>query len=148
MRKTVKTLLTVIISLVMSVTFVGCERNLQDYADLLNEKCPIDNLDDGLGVLKCCEIIGDYFVYHIEVDEDKLLSGSTMTLEELGTMPEFREMSILLKKELLNDKEYGNVFKQCKKENKGVKMTMKGDKSGKTITILKISPEEFQKLDF
>lgn len=147
MKKTVKTLLVVIIGLVMSVTFMGCETNLQDYADIINKDCPRDS-SVGVGVLKCCEISGDYFVCRIEVDEDKLLSGSTMTLEEFGTMPGFREMSISLKKELLNDKENDEILKQCKKEKKGLKMTMTGDKSGKTITVLKISPEELQKLDF
>ena len=49
---------------------------------------------------------------------------------------------------MLKNDGWKKLFKQCKVEKKGVKMIMKGDVSGKTVTLFDIPAERLQSMNF
>ena len=138
MRKSIKSLVLAIVGVVMSVAFVGCGNpSLQEFADKLNKEMP-KNLGDGL-VLTKAEINDNYFVIQAEGDES-IPEVSMMLVDEIGEM-----VSKEMKEMMLQDKDMKEIYDQCKKEKKGMKMIMKGKKSGKTVTLFDITPEDMQK---
>jgi len=138
--------MVVLIGLVMSVAFVSCgSPTLQDYADELNNKEFPSDYGGGIYV-KNCEIIDNYFVFRGEIKESQVPENA-IVLEELYPN-EFKEMSKYFEQTMLKNDGWKKLFKQCKVEKKGVKMIMKGDVSGKTVTLFDIPAERLQSMNF
>ncbi len=138
--------MAVIAGLVLSVAFVSCGGpTLQDYVNELNSKEFPKDYGDGFYV-KNCEIVDNYFVFNGEVQERKH-PENVLVMEELYP-DEFKEMSREFERMMLKDDGWKKLFKQCKAEKKGVKMIMKGDVSGKTVTMFDIPAEQFQSMNF
>ena len=143
-------LMTIVGGLVMSIAFASCNLtpSLQTFVDKLNEDCPKD-FGEGMIITKA-ELTDNHIVMRAEVDEDQSILAIFL-IDEMGDAltkeleeKEFNE----LKNMFLNDNDLKDLFKQCKKEHKGFKITLTGNKSGKTADFLEITPEEIQKLEF
>lgn len=135
MRKAIKSLAFAIVALIMSTVFVGCENpSLQDLADEMNKDLPKD-FGNGM-VLKKAEINDNYFVFQVEGDE-AVPEVSIMLVDEISKMA-----SKELKDEMLQSEDMKEIYDQCKKEKKGMKMYLKGNRSGKTVILFDIKPEE------
>ena len=67
---------------------------------------------------------------------------SLVLMDELGD--EFTKQFTAL---FLEEEGMEKLYKACKKENKGIRMTATGDKTGKTADLFNITPEEIQKMD-
>lgn len=137
MRKTTKSFVAAIVSFVMSVAFLGCgDLSLQELADDMKKDFPKD-LGQGL-VVKKVELNDNYFVLVSEVDESNQYHSRYLTQDISGSISKnYKDM-------ILNDEGMKAVLKACKKEKKGLKMTMSGNRSGKTVELFKITPEELQ----
>lgn len=135
MKKSIKSIVLAIVGLVMSVAFVGCGNpSLQELTDKLNKELPKD-LGDGM-TFKKTELNDNYIVFVTEGDES-IPEVSLMLVDGMGEL-----VSKQLKDMMLQDKDMKEIYDQCKKENKGMKMIMKGNKSGKSVELFKITPEE------
>ena len=144
MKKRIKNLLAaILVGFTMTVAFVGCESpSLQDLADELSKEFPIDN---GNGfVIKSCELNNDYFILRSECDE----SLAPFPISELEDGRIGKERSKQMEDMMLKDEHMKHIYKVCKEEKKGLRMTMTGNRSGKMVTAFDITPEKFQTLDF
>ena len=135
-----------LLGLVMSVAFVSCgSPTLQDFADKINKEEYPKDYGDGFVVQKC-EIDGDYLVFRGEIVESKAPEGLFLAAELFPE--EFMEMSKQMEEMMLKDEGGKKLFKLCKKEKKGMKMVMTGDKCGKSITFFDIPAERLQSMNF
>ena len=138
MKKSIKSIVAAIVGLVMSVAFVSCGNpTIQDLADKMNKELPKD-MGNGM-VLKKAEVNDNYIEFQAEGDES-VKEVSLILVDGIGDLvsKQFKEM-------MLQSEDMKEIYDLCKKENKGMKMIMKGNKSGKSVTLFNITPEEMQK---
>lgn len=121
--------------LFMAVMFVGCaDLTLNDYVEGFKGKMPQD-LGSGL-TMTDVSIVDDFVQVDATSDESEVDLASPMIGMVLPALSE------PLKSLFLDDADMKDFMQACSDEGKGFRMMVTGAKSGKTVTLFEVSPEE------
>lgn len=133
MKKITKLCLFMFIG-IMSLALFSCSQSLEAEVQNLQKDLPYD-CGNGMKMTECT-INGDYLEMIISSDESLFAMDDPTIASMLKSVGE--EMG----KQFSNDKDYKAVVEACKAENKGMRILMKGEKSGASITIFEKSADD------
>lgn len=121
--------------LLFTAVFVSCaDPSLNDYIEGFKGEMPQD-IGGGLAMTDV-SIVDDY----VQIDATSDESDLDLSNEMIGSfLPAIAEP---LKTEFLEGTDMKDFMQACSDEGKGFRMMLTGAKSGKTITMFEVTPEE------
>lgn len=123
--------------LLFSAVFVSCsEPTINDLVNEIKSQTPKD-LGEGF-VMTDANIVDNVLQTDMTTDESSFMLNDPTAAMMLPMLADhFKEI-------FLGDEDMREVYEMCAKEGLGFRMVMKGTKSGESIPILDVSPEELK----
>ena len=123
--------------LLFSAVFVSCsEPTINDLVNEIKSMTPKD-LGEGM-VMTDANIVDNALQTDMTTDESSFMLNDPTAAAILPMMAD------QFKEKFLGDEDMREVYEMCAKEGMGFRMVIKGTKSGESMTLLDVSPEELK----
>ncbi|MBR5170024.1 MAG: hypothetical protein IKW85_05600 [Muribaculaceae bacterium] len=107
---------------------------LNDWITEFNNRCPED-MGGGM-TMKSMNVVDDYVQLECISDESELALDNSLFQAMLPSLAE------PIKEEFLNESDMKALFQCCSDEGKGFRMMLTGEKSGASVALIELSPQE------
>ena len=137
MRKTFRTvLIAVICGLSLMFTMTSCGSKLERAVKEIQREIPYD-VGEGFYITEC-EIRGGNVDIVMSMDETEISLADEIFKQVMASM------SDEMKEEFISDNDILPLLRACKDEDTGLRIILKGNQSGASLTMAEFTPEELK----
>ena len=124
-----------VVGMAMAMCLTGCgEPSLNTYVRRYQQQLPVD-LGEG-SKLTTCGIVDNYLEFEMTNDEQ------VFALDDEDALMVFDLMSAYLKQDFMQEEAIQELLGACKKDAKGFRIMMQGERSGARKALVDFTPEE------
>ena len=137
MKKTIRAaLIAVICGLSLTFAMTSCSSKLERAVKEMQSELPY-NVGEGFDITEC-EIRGGNVEIVMSMDETEISLADEFFKQVMSAM------SSEIKEEFVNDEDILPLLRACKDENTGLRVILKGNQSGTSLTMAEFTPEELK----
>lgn len=123
--------------ILLAILMASCTKTLDDLVEVAKEKLPME-MGDGMEMTKI-KLTKKFLQIECTYSEKDIRLDSSEMETALNAMSE------QIKKQFIEEMDE-ELLKRCVEEDKGIKMVMKGEKSGTSLTLLEMSADEIDEM--